>query len=438
MQAEHSRGNGFILSPLSTPITADKQKKYLRPAKTKRNFLFWKYIKDIFSEILEKSTYVKTAILKTVVSLSIMTGCIAFFCSFFTVGTAIYKGNELVAYSVSEEDYKNALTLAKEYSITKNAEGEDFGFRVSPAFTLRSNIKKDNALRDKLLVSTSTFSYGCTLYSDDNAVFTAENEKIAREIVNDYISSYSENGEASADAKLTYKTSVLPISDISDREKCLSLLSGSGSVPVVSVVNTSQNKDIPFETQTQYDADLHIGESITVAEGQTGSAQITSQTIYKNGELESSQILSENVVIQPVARVVRVGTKPKDVLNSGLFYPLTGTLSSPFGERWGKMHEGIDIAVPVGTSVKAAECGTVIFAGDGGTYGNLVKIDHGKGVVTAYAHLDKITVSKGQAVNMNTEIALSGNTGRSTGPHLHFEVVKDGVALNPDKYLKKR
>ena len=102
------------------------------------------------------------------------------------------------------------------------------------------------------------------------------------------------------------------------------------------------------------------------------------------------------------------------------------------------MHEGIDIAVPVGTSVKAAECGVVIFAGNGGSYGNLVKIDHGNGVITAYAHLDTISVSKGQAVNSNTEIAKSGNTGRSTGPHLHFEVVKDGAPLNPDKYLKER
>ena len=92
----------------------------------------------------------------------------------------------------------------------------------------------------------------------------------------------------------------------------------------------------------------------------------------------------------------------------------------------------------MGTSVKAAECGTVIFAGNGGSYGNLVRIDHGNGVVTAYAHLDKINVSTGQAVNSNTEIALSGNTGRSTGPHLHFEVVKNGTPLNPDKYLKKR
>ena len=216
------------------------------------------------------------------------------------------------------------------------------------------------------------------------------------------------------------------------------LLLQSNCVPVISIVNTNAEKEIPFETEMQNDSTLYIGETVTVTEGKAGSSKITSQTVYKNGTPESNKILSENVVTMPVTKVVRVGTKPKDVLANGLFYPLTGVLSSPFGERWGKNHEGIDIAVPVGTSVKAAECGTVIFAGNGGSYGNLVRIDHGNGVVTAYAHLDKINVSTGQAVNSNTEIALSGNTGRSTGPHLHFEVVKDGTPLNPDKYLKKR
>lgn len=433
MQAEYNRGRGFIVSPLSVPIAEEKKRK--KKKKEKRNSLIAEYTADLVCDFCEEWKSVKATLLKVLVTLLSVTGCIFFFCNFFTVGTAIYKGNELVAYSSSEEEYTRALLSATEYSPSlENA----FQFQTSPVFTLRSNIKEGNSLRDKLLISTGTFNYGCTLYSGDSAIFTAENEETAKAVVGDYISSYSENGEASTDAKLTYRTAVIPVSEISDKEKCLSLLYGSGNVPVVSVVNTSQEKDIPFETQTEYDANLYIGESVTVTEGKAGSAQIKSQTIYKNGELESSQILSENIVVQPVTQIIKVGTKPKDVLQSGLFYPLTGTLSSPFGERWGRMHEGIDIAVPVGTSVKAAECGTVIFAGNGGSYGNLVKIDHGNGVITAYAHLDKITVSNGQAVNSDTEIAKSGNTGRSTGPHLHFEIVKDGTPLNPDQYLKKR
>ncbi len=438
MQAEHRRGNGFIVSPLSVPFTGDRPKKKPKPIKAKRKLYIVEYITDIFSQIFGEWKYVRNNALKTAFSVSAVAGCMIFFCNFFTIGTAIYKGNKLVAFSTSDDAYSIALADATAYASAVNEGTDDLSFRTAPALTLRSNISYDKILCDKLLESSPSFNYGCTLYSGDTPIFSTQNEDIAKEVVNEYISSYSMNGEANTEVKLTYKNAVIPTKDIYDREKCLSLLTESGSVPVVSVVSTSEKKEIPFETQTQYDAGLYIGESITVTEGQAGSSVVESQSIYKNGAFESSRVLSENVVVKPVAQVVRVGTKPKDVLKSGLLYPLSGTLSSPFGERWGRMHEGIDIAVPVGTSVKAAECGTVIFAGDGGTYGNLVKIDHGNGVVTAYAHLDKITVSKGQAVNCNTEIALSGNTGRSTGPHLHFEVVKNGIPLNPNTYLKKR
>lgn len=439
MQAENSsRGKGFIVSPVSVAITAEKKKKKFKLPKLKLMFYLKEYISDFPSLLRGEWEHIKKVILRTALSLISVAGCVFFFCNFFTVGTAIYNGNELVAYSSSESEYFSALSSATEYAPGRLSKEDFLQFKTIPALTLRDNVSGTVSLRDKLLESTGKFSYGCTLYSEDRAIFTAESEEAARKIVNDYIDSYSMNGQASTDTNLSYKVSLFPVSEISDYNKCMALLSEGGNVPVVSVVSTSEEKEIPFETQTQYDDSLYIGESVTVTEGKTGSSMIESQTVYKNGEFESSQVVTENVVSVPVTQVIRVGTKPKDVLQSGLLYPLSGTLSSPFGQRWGRMHEGIDIAVPVGTSVKAAECGTVIFAGAGGSYGNLVRIDHGNGVVTAYAHLDKINVSKGQTVDSNTEIAKSGNTGRSTGPHLHFEVVKDGVPLNPETYLKKR
>ena len=183
---------------------------------------------------------------------------------------------------------------------------------------------------------------------------------------------------------------------------------------------------------------MYVGETVTVREGSEGSASLTSQIVYENGTQISSKILAEEITVSPVARLVRVGTKSKDVLKEGLYRPLSsGVVSSEFGKRWGRNHEGLDIAVPIGTPVKSAECGTVTYCGDKGTYGKFVQIDHGNGVITAYAHLDEITVSLGQAVKANQQIALSGNTGRSTGPHLHFEVVRDGEPLNPRNYIKK-
>ncbi len=118
-------------------------------------------------------------------------------------------------------------------------------------------------------------------------------------------------------------------------------------------------------------------------------------------------------------------------------WPLAGVITSPFGPRDGRRHEGIDIAVEEGTPVRAAAAGRVVFAGPRGTYGLAVIIDHANGTRTLYAHCSKLLVAEGCIVDTSTVIALSGNTGHSTGPHLHLEVLKNGVPLNPIDYLEK-
>ncbi len=116
-------------------------------------------------------------------------------------------------------------------------------------------------------------------------------------------------------------------------------------------------------------------------------------------------------------------------------WPVHGVLTSGFGWRWGRMHEGIDIAVSNGTPVVAAKAGVVIVAGWMGGYGNLVVVDHGGGVATAYGHNTSVTVGVGQFVEQGQLIAYSGSTGHSTGPHVHFEVRINGSAVDPMGYL---
>ena len=120
---------------------------------------------------------------------------------------------------------------------------------------------------------------------------------------------------------------------------------------------------------------------------------------------------------------------------SGFVWPVHGVLTSYYGWRWGRMHEGIDLAVPNGTPVVSAAAGTVIVAGWMGGYGNLVVVDHGGGISTAYAHNTSVTVGPGTQVAQGQLIAYSGNTGHSTGPHLHFEVRVNGAAVDPLGYL---
>ena len=120
---------------------------------------------------------------------------------------------------------------------------------------------------------------------------------------------------------------------------------------------------------------------------------------------------------------------------SGFIWPVNGPVVSGYGMRWGRLHEGIDIAASSGTPIWAAAAGTVIHAGWLGGYGNLVVVDHGNGLATAYAHASAILVGVGQQVAQGETLSLVGSTGNSSGPHLHFEVRVNGVAVDPLLYL---
>lgn len=114
-----------------------------------------------------------------------------------------------------------------------------------------------------------------------------------------------------------------------------------------------------------------------------------------------------------------------------------GTISSSFGERWGRMHKGIDIAAPTGTPIYAVRKGTVIFSGWQDGYGKVIKIDIGDGTVIIYGHCSILNVNKNDLVGAGEKIGEVGSTGNSTGPHLHFEVRKNDIPQNPEPYLKK-
>jgi murein DD-endopeptidase MepM/ murein hydrolase activator NlpD len=119
-----------------------------------------------------------------------------------------------------------------------------------------------------------------------------------------------------------------------------------------------------------------------------------------------------------------------------LAWPTPGPVTSVFGWRWGRPHQGIDIGAPSGQTIVASGSGTVFFAGWMGGYGNLILIDHGNGIVTAYAHQTHFAVNQGASVGRGQAIGYVGSTGNSTGPHLHFEVRRNGVAVDPMPYLR--
>lgn len=205
--------------------------------------------------------------------------------------------------------------------------------------------------------------------------------------------------------------------------------------PELSVImreQTTYTEDYEAEVQYVDNPDKYVGDNTILQEPQTGNRTVTAIISYNNGAETGREIIKEEINSEAVAKIVERGTKALPTYIRPTTY---GTLTSGFGARWGTIHKGIDWGVPVGTACRASRGGTVVSAGWSGGYGYCVVIDHGDGVRTRYAHLSSIQVSNGQYVEQGEVIALTGNTGDSTGPHIHFEIIVNGTAVNPANYL---
>ncbi|MDO4261212.1 MAG: peptidoglycan DD-metalloendopeptidase family protein [Eubacteriales bacterium] len=201
---------------------------------------------------------------------------------------------------------------------------------------------------------------------------------------------------------------------------------------VVTTVQSTYEEDYYAETQYVDNDSWYTTQTQVLQEASAGHHEVTMLTTSKNGAQTGQEMIAENVMVEPVPEIIEKGTQTPPTY----IKPITGgTLTSTFKWRWGRMHKGIDWAVPTGTTVRASCGGTVVSAGWSSGYGYCVLIRHPDGRQTRYGHLSRILVSAGQKVDQNEKIALSGNTGRSTGPHLHFEILINGSQVNPLLYL---
>ncbi len=150
---------------------------------------------------------------------------------------------------------------------------------------------------------------------------------------------------------------------------------------------------------------------------------------------EEAGLAADSAALAARLRSSSSSYRPPAPSGSGLIWPVAGPVVSPFGMRWGRMHEGIDIAVGTGTPIHASASGRVVYSGWMSGYGNLVAIDHGGGLSTAYAHQERIVASLGQSVSQGQVIGYSDCTGHCFGPHVHFEVRVNGTPVDPLAYL---
>lgn len=204
--------------------------------------------------------------------------------------------------------------------------------------------------------------------------------------------------------------------------------------PELSVLVEEVTYEEDYQVDTVYiDNDSWYNtETVVRQEGSVGYHEIVAVVNTRNGKEVDREIIQENVIVESQPKIIERGTLTPPTY---IWPTYSYTITSRFGQRWGRLHGGVDIGVSSGTTVMASSSGRVVSAGWNGDYGYCILLQHPDGRQTRYAHLNKVLVSAGESVSQGQKIGLSGNTGRSTGPHLHFEMIINGSRVNPLDYV---
>lgn len=378
---------------------------------------------------------------------------------FFSNGygmTKLYKGyvnNTFVGYIQDKEDLKEIYDEIFEdvnHKFSEINKGRNT-LKFEETSDLR-NVTSDEELRENMIgvLNIGVDAYG--MYIDDvnigyvkdflqgdKVIESLKKKAVENNIVDeDLIVSVAVQGE------VTYNKEKVKLNKLSDEKEILENIeslnanreSKLGNVEVLEVI-----KDIesirPSTTEIESE-NLCLGETVR-KEGKLGSKEVKKKNIYVDGNLVRTEVLNECVISKPIDNIVYKGIQNPVVSGTAfLSYPgKSKYITSPFGRRWGnEHHSGIDLSGRTGEAINATFEGVVKYAGWLGGYGNAVILDHGSGVETLYAHASRLTCSTGQRVSKGDKIAEVGSTGRSTGPHIHFELRSNGKAINPMRYFK--
>lgn len=336
----------------------------------------------------------------------------------------IYSDNKLAAIVRSEMAAKSILEMVKSrYNEADNGmEIVDIGYEnvieIKPVESMLTSIQTTNDAIE-LLTNGGTVKLQHIVSEDENLDVLAE--------------------EFSADKKDIYEgNSSKPARKVTPGDK-VSIKSNVKPLIVDVIEHGTKSEKINYSVQKIKDTDLYIGDEEVEREGKNGKQTITG-TIYKQNGVEIARDIEKSEVIrEPVNKIIKIGAtqRPKTAPTGTFVMPIHQyVISSYFGSRWGTIHGGMDFAAPVGTPIYASDGGKVIRAEYYGGYGLCVEIEHKNGTFTRYGHCSQTFVTVGQDVYQGQEICYVGNTGRSTGPHLHFEIHPGGGAyVDPLPYL---
>ncbi|MGG7161947.1 peptidoglycan DD-metalloendopeptidase family protein [Clostridium baratii] len=390
----------------------------------------------------------KKKIILTVTSFLMISTWLYAYLESSTKSFAAYLGDVFIGYSLNresmEENYKSIIdNLNSNLNENEKIEASRVSFK-------RLNEEKSqstyNEIKQNIVSSIEKDVTLKALNIDGKNIGYVTNKEEFNNAIKKVASAYSTNlnideskiTSINVKGNISFKDEKVNISKlISEEELADNIIKNKSLIDVDIVVNDTRLVDIEPSVKIERSEELLIGES-KVTEGKKGKKEQNINITYRNGEKKSVSVLSENIIEQSSSKVITKGTK--SILNgtSAVFTSPTrgGTITSNFGERWGKNHNGLDIAGNIGDPVMAALDGKVkstFYERDG--YGNVVILEHEGGIETRYAHMSKIGVKTGDTVKKGDIVGEVGSTGRSTGPHLHFEVRVNGSPVDPQKYI---
>ena len=291
-----------------------------------------------------------------------------------------------------------------------------------------------------------------------------ESEEVAKEVIAAFRDDYAGERDGVVYSAINFLETVtidevqVLLGDIWNSGDALMYLKTGSAVPLAegqeahalihihSVETATYEEDVPYENEYIYNSSIYEDERTLVSRGVVGKELVVAEIVRENGYELSRTVLSSTRTTNPINAVYYQGTKPiPQTMGTGYFiFPLDSTTewfkSAYFGERYGiagvaEVHGGNDYACAEGSHVYASDGGVVTFAGYQGGYGLMIQIDHGGLYETIYGHLSELFVNKDDQVYQGQHIANSGNTGISTGAHLHFEVRYKGIPIDPDSVL---
>lgn len=373
-------------------------------------------------------------------SVSMFAFSVPFFLGAVNLGFDLYIGDKYIGVV---KGYEHTLTLIesanREYLEKRGLPPMSEPPRLYLRMVGIGGFDDGTKMLENILTASGQMQRAAVIYVNGERLFSAYDGEELHNILEKYKARFENENVLSSEigAEVDIKNELVLKSEITGTWSAVEAL-GAYGLPVITKEYKTLSEAVPAPLEKTYDETKRIGNVTVLQEGKSGQKEVMLLITRINGEVAHEEVVEEVMLSAPVAKIESVGTRDPKGIGGGTFKrPVPGEVTSEFGRRWGKMHYGVDFAGSVGEGILAADGGTVIFSGEQEGYGKVIILDHKNGYKTKYAHCSALYFSDGDRVDQGEAIAEIGNTGNSTGPHLHFEILKNDAPVNPLKFVSR-